>query len=214
MNPHHWIEVTPSEYPWERDALAYLKEGLPDGDPFRAWSNFEFIAHNGSINEVDLLVVSLHSVFLVEIKSWRGVVAGDQGTWRRTVNHREFLTDNPLLLANRKAQKLATLLKEQAALARERIPYIEPVVFLSRARCRLEGLARTGVYLRTASPGGEPSIIAVLSGHAGFDGSRPRPRIDRPLARTVARAARWRGPSRAPPAGRSQGALCELPHRA
>ena len=193
MNPHHWIEVTPSEYPWERDALAYLKERLPDGDPFRAWSNFEFIAHNGSINEVDLLVVSLHSVLLVEIKSWRGVVAGDQGTWRRTVDRRDFLTDNPLLLANRKARKLATLLKEQPALARERMPYLEPVVFLSRARCRLEGLARTGVYLPTASAGGGPSIIDVLSGHAGFDGTRPRPRIDRPLARAVARAMEQAG---------------------
>jgi len=193
LNPHHWIEVTPSEYPWERDALAYLKERLPDGDPFRAWSNFEFIAHNGSINEVDLLVVSLHSVFLIEIKSWQGVVAGDQGTWRRTVNHREFLADNPLLLANRKARKLAALLKEQSALARERMPYIEPVVYLSRARCRLEGLARTGVYLPTASPGGGPSIIDVLSGHAGFDATRPRPRIDRPLARAVARAMEQAG---------------------
>ena len=60
MEPDRWIEITPSEYAWELEALEYLKARLPDGEPFRAWSNFEFIAGDGSINEVDLLVVSLH----------------------------------------------------------------------------------------------------------------------------------------------------------
>ena len=193
LNPNSWIEITPSEYAWEQEALQYLKSRLPDGEPFRAWSNFEFIAHDGSINEVDLLVVSLHSVYLVEIKSWRGVVSGDQSTWHRTVDGRKFLADSPLLLANRKARKLATLLKEQRALAKERKPYLEPVVFLSRARCRLEGLARTGVYLSAESAGTEPSIVDVLSGYTGFDPRRPPPRIDRPLARAFARAMEQAG---------------------
>lgn len=59
MKLGRWVEVTESEYPWEREALGYLRERLPDTEPFRAWSNFEFIAEDGSINEVDLLVVSL-----------------------------------------------------------------------------------------------------------------------------------------------------------
>ena len=190
----HWIEVTESEYAWEREALHYLKTRLPDGEPFRAWSNFEFIAHDGSINEVDLLVVSLHHVYLVEIKSWRGVVSGDQSTWTRRVEGRTFLADSPLLLANRKARKLASLLKEQPALAKVRRPFLEPLVFLSQARCRLEGLARTGVYLSENHAGaGEPSIVDVLSGAAGFDPRRPPPRIDRPLARAIARAMEQAG---------------------
>ena len=190
----HWIEITPSEYAWEREALHYLRTRLPEGDPFRAWSNFEFIAHDGSINEVDLLVVSLHYVYLVEIKSWRGVVAGDQSTWRRTVEGRTFLTDSPLLLANRKARKLASLLKAQPALAKIRAPFLEPVVFLSQARCRLEGLARTGVYLsENHALAGEPNVVDVLSGAAGFDPRRPPPRIDRPLARAFARAMEQAG---------------------
>ena len=32
-----WVEVTESEYPWEREALGYLRERLPDTEPFRAW---------------------------------------------------------------------------------------------------------------------------------------------------------------------------------
>ena len=189
-----WIEITPSEYAWEREALHYLKTRLPDGDPFRAWSNFEFIAHDGSINEVDLLVVSLHHVYLVEIKSWRGVVSGDQSTWSRTVEGRTFLTDSPLLLANRKARKLASLLKAQPALAKIRAPFLEPVVFLSQARCRLEGLARTGVYLsENHALAGEPNVVDVLSGAAGFDPRRPPPRVDRLLARAFGRAMEQAG---------------------
>ena len=72
MKPDRWIEVTPSEYAWELEALEHLKARLSDGEPFRAWSNFELIAGDGSINEVDLLVVSLHRVYPVEIKSWSG----------------------------------------------------------------------------------------------------------------------------------------------
>ena len=190
----HWIEITPSEYAWEREALRYLRSRLPDGDPFRAWSNFEFIAGDGSINEVDLLLVSLHYVYLVEIKSWRGAVAGDQSTWRRTLEGRTFLTDSPLLLANRKARKLASLLKAQPALAKLRAPFVEPLVFLSQAQCRLQGLARTGVYLsENHTRAGEPSIVDVLSGAAGFDPRRPPPRVDRPLARAFARAMEQAG---------------------
>lgn len=51
-----WQAIADSEFPWERDALAFVRERLPDHDPYRAWSSFEFIADDGSINEVDLLV--------------------------------------------------------------------------------------------------------------------------------------------------------------
>ena len=53
-----WREITRSEFPWEREALAFVRERLPDHEPYRAWSNFEFIARDGSINEVDLLVLT------------------------------------------------------------------------------------------------------------------------------------------------------------
>ena len=39
-----------------------------------ASSDFEFIAHDGSLDEVDLLAVSLHCVYLVEAKSGRGAL--------------------------------------------------------------------------------------------------------------------------------------------
>lgn len=54
--PKHWIAVTESQYLWERDALEFVRHQFPAHEPYRAWTNFEFIADDGSINEVDLLV--------------------------------------------------------------------------------------------------------------------------------------------------------------
>jgi hypothetical protein len=65
----YWMAVTEPAFPWEREALSYIRQRLPEQEPFRAWSNFEFVADDGSINEVDLLVVSLYKLYLVEIKS-------------------------------------------------------------------------------------------------------------------------------------------------
>ncbi len=53
--PQNWIAVTESQYPWERDALEFVRNQFPIHEPYRAWANFEFIADDGSINEVDLL---------------------------------------------------------------------------------------------------------------------------------------------------------------
>jgi hypothetical protein len=52
-----WKQITPSDFASEREALAYLKGLLPDNEPYRVWANFEFIAQDGSINEVDALAL-------------------------------------------------------------------------------------------------------------------------------------------------------------
>lgn len=67
-----------SKFPWEREALAYLRAGLPDHEPFRAWSNVEFVADDGSVNQVNLIVVMANGLFVVEIKSYSdGLLSGD-----------------------------------------------------------------------------------------------------------------------------------------
>lgn len=53
MSPSRWKTITPSNFPWEREALDFVREHLPDREPYRAWSNFEFISEDGTINEVD-----------------------------------------------------------------------------------------------------------------------------------------------------------------
>lgn len=59
----NWIAVTASPYPWEREALEFVRSQFPAHEPYRAWANFEFIADDGSINEVDLLVCTPARVF-------------------------------------------------------------------------------------------------------------------------------------------------------
>ena len=59
-----WTQCTPSEYAWERSALAYLKSVIPDREPYRAWANAEFIGADGSVNEIDLLLIAPAGIIL------------------------------------------------------------------------------------------------------------------------------------------------------
>lgn len=179
-----WHQITPSEFPWEREALGFVRQGLPDHEPYRAWANLEFLSEDGSIHEVDLLVLSPKGFYLVEIKSWTGTLEGDSSTWIVHEEGRVHTHDSPLFLANRKARRLASLLKRQKTLRGVRLPYLEPMVFLSDPglRCKLAGSARQGVHLRE-------DVIAALTRIDPADlYLSGRTRIDRPLAKAVSRA--------------------------
>jgi len=103
----------------------------PDRDPIYLYSNFEFIADDGSVNEIDALVVSQAGVFLVELKSRGGTVRGNRHLWDWEKDGRSISVDSPLTLINSKARKLAGLLGKQKAFRGERAPWIEALVFLS-----------------------------------------------------------------------------------
>ncbi|MEN3284736.1 MAG: hypothetical protein V7607_5876 [Solirubrobacteraceae bacterium] len=193
-----WVQVTPSEFPWEREALAFLKEGLPDHEPYRAWANFEFLV-DGTVSEVDVLVVARKGLFLIEIKSWPGRIAGDAGTWQWTppdaVEPR--LRDNPYVLANRKAKRLKGLLGRQRAMRGKRVPFVQPLIFLSdpKLTVSLSPEARFGVARRDAPTGeappqgGLPGVIASLTKMTAEEQQRLGDRvIDRPMAKLVAAA--------------------------
>ena len=151
MDAPRWNKITHSPHDHERQALEFIRTGLPDHEPYRAWSNFEFQTLDGAIYEVDLLVLTKEGLWLIEIKSWLGRVRGDAGTWTRTTpNGKPISEDNPILLANRKAKALAFLLKAQPASKRITIPWIDAVVFLSAEslQCELIGPGRNRVFLR------------------------------------------------------------------
>src|SRR5919204_3338796 len=177
-----WQEITPSEYPWEREALVFVRERLPDTDPYRAWANFEFLTADGTINEVDLLVLSPKGLFLVEIKSRPGEVAGDAYTWEWTHDGRTRRLDSPLLLANRKAKRLKSLLESQRAARGARLPFLQPLVFLSATDlvCRLPDSARQHVWLRDTER--RPGIVHALTYLSTQEHAR-RKRVDRPTAK-------------------------------
>jgi serine/threonine protein kinase len=197
MNPttERWKEITRSEFPWEQEALAFVRERLPDQEPYRAWATFEFIADDGSINEVDLLVLTPKGFFLVEIKSRPGMVKGDAGTWTWFHEGGQVSVDNPILLANRKAKRLASLLRRQKACAKIRVPFLQPLVFLSapHVNCQLDPAARQGVHVRdleaTADQPARHGIIAALTRLSVEEATESRRNhVDTPIARALSRA--------------------------
>ena len=186
----NWITVTDSRYPWERDALDFVRDRWPDHDPYRAWANFEFIALDGSINEVDLLLLTPMGFFLVEIKSRPGRVYGDPGTWTWETEGRLVTAANPLLSANLKAKKLRALLERQKAVkVKGSLPWVEALVFLlgpdppvrAAGHGRLPRLpAGPRRLARPARAAGHPGR-GPAAGVPRAGPRRPRAAIDRPL---------------------------------
>ncbi len=176
LSAARWHVIAQSNFAWEREALEWLRSNLPDRDPWHVWTNFEFIDEEGKVSEVDALVLSPAGLFLVEIKSRPGVLAGDAHSWTWTTDGRSTTYDNPLILANRKAKRLASLLRRQSAIikAKIRLPFVEPAVFLSSTSltCRLEGLAKSATF-QHGRPGAldDTGVIGALSNGIANRGS-------------------------------------------
>lgn len=189
MSGNRWHVIAESNFPWEREALEWLRAQLPDRDPWNVWTNFEFIDDDGKISEVDALVLSPAGLFLVEIKSRPGTVDGDAHTFTWTTDGREYTYDNPLILANRKSKRLASLLRRQPAItkAKIRLPFVEPAIFLSSTtlKSKLQGTAKTGTFLR-----GQPGSLSddgIISALANGINANPSHNVDSQQARAIAR---------------------------
>lgn len=211
MKAPRWIAVSQSAFPWEREALEFARTNLPDHEPWRAWSNFEFIDDEGRVNEVDLLVLTPAGLVLVEIKSRPGTVKGDAQTWTWTTDGRNYITDNPLPLANRKAKRLATVLRRQEALAgkggyRSAAPWVEPLIWLSHVKELPRIDQGSAMRVAIAGKAGDvdgPGMIGILS-RAEELGFGRRGTIDTTAVRTITRAIEQAG-IRAPSRGRRVG---------
>jgi serine/threonine protein kinase len=190
----NWHVVSPSRFPWEQEAFDFVFAQFPVGENYLAWSNFEFIADDGTINEVDLLVATPAGIFLTEIKSQPGTLGGDAQTWKWTTPEGKVrVDDNPLLLANRKAKRLKSLIQRQTACKKPKPInfFIEPLVFCSAQglQCHLPEEARHSVCLRDDESKKRLGIAAALLRREGaglrkFD-SNP---VDGPTLRTIDQA--------------------------
>lgn len=189
LSTSRWHVIAESNFAWEREALEWLRAHLPDRDPWHVWTNFEFIDDEGKVNEVDALVLSAAGLFLLEIKSRPGVLRGDVHSWTWTTDGRTSTYDNPLILTNRKAKRLASLLRRQPAIikAKIRLPFVEPVIFLSSSSlsCQLEGLAKAATF-QHGQPGAvdDPGIVGALSHGLATRAVMP---VDATQARAIAR---------------------------
>lgn len=195
-NQSNWITVAESQFPWEREALEFIRSQFPKQEPYRAWSNFEFLAGDGSLNEVDLLVFTPQGFFLIEIKSRPGRIVGDQGTWTWEHDGKRSTYDNPLIATNRKAKKLRSLLERQPAFRNKgKVPFVESLVFCSapNQQLALSLGARQRVCLRDRPQDGNssarPGIMAAIM-RRECDGLEPHPRDihSRPISRLIAQA--------------------------
>jgi Nuclease-related domain/Protein tyrosine and serine/threonine kinase len=198
MKSGRWTAVSQSAFEWEREALDFLRDHLPDHEPWRAWSNFEFIDDEGRVNEVDALVLTAVGLVLIEVKSRPGSLRGDAYSWTWTTEGRPVTTDNPLPLANRKAKRLASVLRRQQAILERggsrAAPWIEPLIFLSAVRQRpvLDPGTEKRVVLRGAP--GSPDDSGVIGTLLRADelglgrGNAPGPTATRAWVRAIEQA--------------------------
>jgi len=113
----------------EAEALAKVRELLPDDGVARAWANISFTDNEGRLNEVDVLALTKAGLWLLELKGWHGTISGDQQTWI----HAGRAENNPRKLANLKAKRLASVLKDvawSANLSAKVVPFVAEAVIL------------------------------------------------------------------------------------
>ena len=197
----NWKVFSESKFPWERDALEFIRQRFPSYEPYRAWANFEFIAEDGSINECDLLVFSSEGFFLIEIKSRPGRLTGDAGTWTWETESRFQTIDNPLFATNLKAKKLRSLLERQKVCQKKsRVPFIEGLVFCTAAdlKCDLPEAARQNVCFRDreqgSTSGGHTGILAAIT-RRECPGLGPKKfgAFDRPMGKMISQSMEQAG---------------------
>jgi len=117
----------------ERQALKFLVDNLPDD--FVLYGNPWLVERSGAVYELDAVVVTAHALYVVEIKSYRGSISGNDNDWYIPQPIR-----SPLKLNRKTAQVIASLLKQRSVDAAR--PFVEGLVFLSHANeCRVVGPA-------------------------------------------------------------------------
>lgn len=183
-----WEEINRSEHAHERAGLRELASYLPDADPYHVWANVEFTAADGSVNEIDALVLTPSGLVVLELKHWQGEIKGDGVQWvQRPPTGRLTPHDNPYILTNRKAKRLASLIRQYGGAAlRGRVGYVRAAVFL-HARLLdvrdLDQVGRTHVYGLDGNTSGLPSLKEFLL-------AEPLDPVDGQLARQIVTAVR------------------------
>ncbi|EWM65543.1 MULTISPECIES: BREX system serine/threonine kinase PglW [unclassified Micromonospora] len=154
-----WQQINPTAYLHEQDGLRELASYLPDAEPYHVWANVEFVGTDGSINEIDALVLTRSGLYVLELKHWQGRISGDGQRWRHGRSH----VDSPLILTNRKAKRLRSVIGQYAPPG-ARIPFVNAAVFLHarNMRCELDDIGRQHVYGLDDNNSQLPSLKQML----------------------------------------------------
>ncbi len=141
---------------------------MPKAEPYRAWATFSFTGASGRVNECDLLIAVPGGLYLVELKGHPGRVVNNGETWRffQDSSRRPRILRNPLHLTDLKSKELKGRLEWAANRLHisQRVPRVEPAVFLSAPdlRSELDDVQCTKVYGRDGVPHGLPELWSDL----------------------------------------------------
>lgn len=156
--PAHFIPVGEAAHEAERQGLRFLVDKLPSG--YTVYGNAWLTEPSGVVYEIDAIVVAPHAVFVIEIKSYRGVIEGTDHDW--------YIPEpipSPIKLNRKTAQVLHSLLKNENFQAGQ--IWVQGLVFLSAAtRVGVKGTAsRDRVHTRQTilSAIQDPAFIQRLS---------------------------------------------------
>jgi serine/threonine protein kinase len=174
-----------SAYAHEQEAIAFLRNVLPDTDPYHVWELVEFLdPSSGRLLEIDAIVLGYSALYLIEIKSGPGVYEGDTVDWYRTApGEPSRFMEPPLKLTNFKAKVLKSLI--QAKLRDSaRCPWVQPLVFLSHENTELKFRHYGDQCVVTRK-----NLLEAVKSHR-FPGADPgeRRRVDAPQMKAVAQA--------------------------
>ena len=75
-----WTAISVSAFASEAEASAWHRDRLLDSESYRGSSNFEFVEGDGSVNEVESLILTPTELLLVKLKSRLGTVQADLGS--------------------------------------------------------------------------------------------------------------------------------------
>lgn len=73
--PAKFIPVGEPAHDAERTAIRFIVDGLPDD--YTVYGNPWLVDRSGAVFELDTVVVAPHAVYVVEIKSFRGKIVGN-----------------------------------------------------------------------------------------------------------------------------------------
>lgn len=124
----YWIVMGPPATPAEKVALDAFREVLPEDGITTAWVNLTFIDNNGRSGEIDVLLLTRSGLYVVELKGWHGRIVGNTQRWFHNARN----VENPWLATDRKAKRLAELLKDVAPndQSRRNVPFLQSKVVL------------------------------------------------------------------------------------
>jgi serine/threonine protein kinase len=120
-----------THYAWEREAIEFVKQCLPNREPYHLLALFEVPDGSTSrLYEIDLLVIGYSAIYLIECKGHPGLIEGDARDWYWTPGTGEkkrYFGEPPLRLTNHKAKVIKSLLDRRIP----NCPRVEALVFLS-----------------------------------------------------------------------------------